>query len=174
MPRHLPRINWKQLYTIVTLLPTSNMHVQCGEQPSVSHTSCIRASDIMCSGLLFLWANDGARVLCHSVTAEFFHRIRRAWSKCLQTSVFSLLFLVPAVVCSSPLRSLSSLSKVVYLFSLSFLHFLPRGRRTLNLQQKTQGGKTLQKHLKYFPLSLFWEMSSTPKEQFQKKQKVAD
>lgn len=73
----------------------------------------------------------------------------------------------------------ASLSSVLCCCSL-FPSFLPSGRRVgeelgdLKLCTKDTWRKTLQNHLKCFPLSLFWEMSSTPKKHFQKKHKVAD
>lgn len=46
--------------------------------------------------------------------------------------------------------------------------YRPGGRRDLNFEQKTQGGKLCRNIWSVFPPSLFWEMSSTPKEQFSK------
>ncbi len=76
------------------------------------------------------------------------------------------------------------------LLPLIFLHFglslfpslllsilsssLPWRRGDLNFKQKTQGEKLCRNIWSVFPPSLFWEMSSTPKKRFQKKQKVAD
>lgn len=148
---------------------------------SVIYICCICAKSVHMG--YFIWAHEWMWGLCHSVTAGLFHHMKRT-SFFLSALVCPCVFFFYVVLHLSLPHPLSSFSSLVWAFSLlsflpSFLpsffsSFLPRGRGDLNFEQKAEEAKLCENIWSVFPPSLFWEMSSTPKEQFQKKQKVAD
>lgn len=161
---------------VAYLLKSALRCVLCGKEPSVSYMICISANDVMrVWGYFFLWAQSEAYVIVLQ-QGWFTTSKEHVISICELPSVFSSLSLSFSVPCPSLLPPPSSFSAFVRVSSPSPLSsFPPAGKGDLNFEQKAHGGKLCRNIWSvFFPTSLFWEMSSTPKEQFQKKHKVAE
>lgn len=187
---HAPKINMFQLHHLRTIVALLELLVEIcftlhTHLPSASHIFCSSATDIMCLVMVYLRTDTRVRNLCHSVTARLYDHIRGAWNKVpvsQPSPPFTRLFL--------PLYDILA---VFFLNSLIFPHLLrhsfPFGlsasflslwknkeeKESFTVNTKTKDRKLCRNIWSVFlPQSLFWEMSSTPKEQFQKKHKVAD
>lgn len=119
--------------------------------------------------------------MCPSISAGLFHHIKRTGNNCFHFFSLSahlcfsfVLNWVGLLSAASHLSALWLLSFFLSVFPPSFLtSFVPGVMEDFNFEQHTRGGKLCRNIWScFFPPSQFREMSSSPKEQFQKAESI--